>query len=93
MGVELQNLSKNRAVAEFREPEANRKKVSDLLFAAFPAPSAHAVSQRAAVVLDVDPRTIRSWMDGRTRPTWDQVGVICAYVGFERAMQILWRTR
>lgn len=93
MGVNVQNPSKNRAVAEFRQPEANRKKVADLLFAAFPAPSAHAVSQRAAIVLDVDPRTIRSWMEGRTRPSWDQVGVICAYVGFERAMQILWRAR
>lgn len=89
----MQNLSKNEVVADFRCPEISRRDIKALLWSAFPAKSDHAVSQRAALILGVDPRTVRSWMEGRTQPSWTEVRMIGAYAGVEKAMQIMFGRR
>jgi hypothetical protein len=82
--------SKREAADEFACPETNRRKITALLWAAFPGNSAHAVQQRASLALGKDPRTIRYWMEGVSSPKWHEVGMIAAFAGFERAMAILY---
>jgi hypothetical protein len=83
------NPPKSVAASEFRCPDTTTRRINALLWAAFPARSQHAVSQRAALVLGKDPRTIRSWMEGRTKPDWTEVGIIAGYAGIDKAMQII----
>lgn len=90
---EVQNLSKNEVVTKIRCREASRRDIRDLLHAAFPARSDHAVSQRAARILGNDPRTVRSWMAGRTEPSWTEVRIIIAYATVEMAMRLLFGGR
>jgi hypothetical protein len=89
----MQFPAKSQAIADLRCPEVSRRRINNLIWAAFPARSAHAVSQRAGAVMGRGPRTIRSWMAGETTPSWPEVGVIVAFVGFERGMQILFGAR
>jgi hypothetical protein len=89
----VQFPSRTEAVADLRCPEVSRRRICDLIWAAFPGRSAHAVSQRASAVMGRDARTIRSWMSGDTTPSWTEVGIIAAYAGADKGMRILFGAR
>jgi hypothetical protein len=89
----VQFPANNQVIADLRCPAIAHKRINNLIWAAFPGRSAHAVSQRASRVMGRDPRTIRSWMSGETTPSWTEVGIIAGYATVDRGMQILFGAR
>lgn len=92
-GQHMPKLSENSQ--RFSDAEANRKRISDLLWLAFPGcKSAREVQMRAAVFLGRDERTIRYWMEGTTGgPRWDEFAMLGSLVGFEAFLAVVYGRR
>lgn len=74
---------KNPAKNGIDQVSASRKLFANLLWRAFPAPSAHDLAIRAAPVLDVSPRQIRNWLACEHSAAWHYVAAVMAIAGAE----------
>lgn len=66
-----------------------RELVARMLWAAFPGPSEHAVSERAAPVLDMSPKHIRRLLRQENSVNADVVVALIVLVGFEKFSAML----
>jgi hypothetical protein len=62
---------------------ASRRAFVALLWRAFPSPSEHELSLKAARVLDVSPRQVRNWLRGEHSAAWHHVAAVMAVAGAE----------
>lgn len=62
---------------------ASRRWFAALLWRAFPAPSEHDLSLKAARVLDVSPRQVRNWLGGHHDAGLSYVLAVMAIAGAE----------
>lgn len=62
---------------------ASRKAFAALLWRAFPSPSEHDLSNRAAHVLDVSPRQVKNWLRCEHSAAWHYVAAVMAIAGVE----------
>lgn len=65
------------------DPEEARRWFSDLLWIAFPSPSEHDLSLKAAPVLDVSPRQVRNWLRRENDASLRYVFAVMAIAGVE----------
>lgn len=66
---------------------ASRRVFRDLLWRAFPSPSEHELSIKAARVLDVSPRQVRNWLRCEHSAAWHYVAAVMAIAGAEVVFQ------
>lgn len=62
---------------------AARRFFAHLLWKAFPSPSEHELSEKAARVLDVSPRQVRNWLRCEHSAAWHYVAAVMTIAGAE----------
>lgn len=79
----------NSFVRSIISKSVGRDLVARMIWAAFPGPSEHAVSERAAVVLDMSPKHIRRLLRKENAVNADVVVALIVLVGFEKFAAML----
>lgn len=63
--------------------KASRKAFAALLWKAFPSPSEHDLSLKAARALDVSPRQVKNWLRCENSAAWHYVSAVMLIAGAE----------
>lgn len=77
------SMRKNPADCGADHISSSRKAFANLLWRAFPSPSEHDLSHRAAHVLDVSPRQVKNWLRCEHSAAWHYVAAVMAIAGCE----------